>query len=164
MICPMCGNENPDGSVLCAGCGTSLVQSAVNAFAPDDTMVQGGMGSIAAPKKSKKGLFIGIGVAAVAVIVAVVLLCVFLLGGNADGTYVASEEGASYSIKIDGNKFEMSVEYLGQKITVAEGKCKISGSKMTLTCEGEDLEAKYNSSKKTITIEDDDMKLVFKKK
>ena len=75
MFCPNCGAQIQDGAAFCAACGTNL---SAGTGAP----VQ----QYPAPRRVKKSLIIGICVAVVAVVVAIIL-CVTLIGsGGAKGT------------------------------------------------------------------------------
>ena len=68
MFCKNCGNQSPDGAGYCGRCGAPLYQPP-----------QGGP-----PKKDRRGLWIGVAVAAVIVIAAVVTMTLLLLRDGDD--------------------------------------------------------------------------------
>ena len=150
MNCPNCGTELPEGSVVCTNCAASLVESTIqsNDFNQASAYTE-------PPKKSKKGLIIGLSCAAVAIIAIVVIAIVLIIGGNKNGTYTCKEMesyGVKCTLKVNGDKFTLKMSAYGEE-EKESGKIKFKGKKVTLTVDGEDVKGTYNKSKKTIDIE-----------
>lgn len=83
MTCPNCGAVNNEGTSFCVSCGTKLEAApSANQMAAEPVAAPVAPAPEAPEKKSKKGLFIKIGIAAAAVILLVVLI---LVGVNACG-------------------------------------------------------------------------------
>lgn len=78
MKCLNCGAELPEGAVVCEACGAA-VDNVVTAVEGAATAVENVAG---APKKSKKGLVIGLISAAVVIAAALVIVFCFVLKGN----------------------------------------------------------------------------------
>ncbi len=96
MFCGNCGTQNPDNAPFCTGCGAKLNEAPVApASAPEFTPEP--------TRKSRKGLFIGIGAAVVAIAVALILI--FTLGGGKGGAKTAEdvvEEYIKAAEEVDG--------------------------------------------------------------
>ncbi len=90
MFCGNCGTQNPDNSPFCAGCGAKLNEAPVAPAAPETDFAP-----VRRPApKSKKGLFVGIIAAVVAVAVALVLIfCLSTPKGVAKKYIKAMEKG-----------------------------------------------------------------------
>lgn len=168
MNCPNCGAQLPDGATFCTACGTPIQQAAPDMYAqPENAYAQPAYEAAqpAAPK-SKKGLIGGI-IAGVVVLAAIlVVLFVFVLGGGKlDGKYVCKDFaafGMDMYIEIDGDKFTMVSAYEDEKES-EEGTVKVDGDKISLTVDGETLDAKYDKKEKTITISESGISLTFTK-
>jgi hypothetical protein len=163
MICPVCGNNVPDGTPVCPVCNTQLMQA--QGGMPQGMPQQGFDGAAAPqPQGKKTGLIIGI-IAAAIVIIGVIAL-IFLLGGknNRDGRYVSSYMGmVDIYIDINGNKGKFGMKVADEYASFVDPEeanqeyefdAKWSGDTLSMTVEGETLDAKYDSSKKTLTITD----------
>ncbi len=152
MNCPNCGANLPDGTLSCPNCAAPIPsQAGFSNPMPVNTM----------PKKSNKGLIIGIACGAV-VVIAAVILCIVLFSGSQDGTYVNNDfedYGIDCTLTVDGNKCELKMSGYGES-TSEKGTIKFNGKKVTITFDGEKSEGTYNKSKKTIEIDG----MTFKKK
>lgn len=175
MVCPVCGNEVPDGTAVCPVCNAPLTQGAPDqGFAPQD------QGFGAAPQQSSsKGPLIAI-IAVVALLVVGALLFFLLKGGgnkDRDGRYECNYMGMiTIYIDLKGSnaKFGMAVneeykELAGDMSEEYDCAAKWEGDKLLLTVEGDTLECTYNSSNKTIVVPEDSalemgQELVFEKK
>ena len=177
MICPVCGNEVPDGTSLCPVCGASLAVAQEPGFAPQDQgmgmqggMVQGG--------SKKTGVIIAI-IAAVLVIGIVVAL-VFLLrgGGNKDGRYKTSYLGMiNMYIDVHGNKGQFIMEVAPEYAELVDDddstqsydfEAVWKGDVLVMQVQDSEVEVKYNAKDKTLTLPDDSglglgVDLVFEK-
>lgn len=159
MNCPTCGNFIPDGAPACPNCGTVAAPNYSQPQAYDSPYNNPGMGT---PKKSNKGLIIGLSAGAAVIILAVVVTAFVFLFTTKNGTYVCNdykEYGVTMSLKVNGDKFTLTNKYDGES-EKTNGKIKFDGDTVKLTAEGETIKGKYNSKKKTITIEG----MKFKKK
>ncbi len=149
MNCPNCGAQLQEGTLVCPNCAAALPVDNASQPAFNQAPVYD------VPKKSKKGLIIGLSCAAVVVIAAVILCVVLLIGGGKNGTYLCKDMeayGVTCTIKVDGSKFTMKMAAFGENET-QKGTIKFNGKKVKLTAEGETIEGTYNKSKKTITFE-----------
>ena len=152
MNCPNCGTNLPDGTMSCPNCAAPV---------PAQTGYSNPMPANAMPKKTNKGLIIGILCGAVAIIAAIII-CIILFTGTTDGTYVCEdfvESGIDCVLKVNGSKCELKMTFLGESES-EEGTIKFSGKKVTITIDGETNVGTYNKSKKTIEIDG----MTFKKK
>jgi hypothetical protein len=86
MYCTKCGQQSEDGTVFCSRCGNNLQSANQSPTAPAAAPVyQGYAQGYPVPKKSNKGLIIGLSVGAAVLVIAAVLLFVFILpGGSGD--------------------------------------------------------------------------------
>lgn len=137
MFCPKCGSQLADGTKFCPKCGAALGGTASTPASGASNQFTNGQGapqpqgvnytpSPIQPKKSNKGLFIGLGVAAVAIVIALVLFFTSCFGGGKD-SYVGTWEGtATYQgISVDctlqlneDKSAEMEMSFAGQSQTM----------------------------------------------
>ena len=116
------------------------------------------------PKKSNKGLIIGLAIGGVVLFIAILSVIVAIatpsiLNTKRNGTYVCNDYGMTMTLKVNGEKFTLTSKYDGES-EKTNGKIKFDGDTVKLTAKGETIKGKYNSEKKTITIEG----MKFKKK
>ena len=183
MICPVCGNNLPDGSVSCPVCGTQLQAAQPQqpqGFDPNANQGYGIPTAAGAQPGSNKKVVIGVVAAAIALLViGVVLFFVFGKGGgkDRDGHYTSSYMGmVDLYIDINGDDavFGMKVAEayadFADEDSNQEFNCKASwsGNTLKLTVEGDVLECQYDPKAKTITIPEDSalemgVELVFTK-
>ncbi len=131
-----------------------------------------------APKKSNKGLIIGIiaGVAVIAALVVCWALGVFGGGSGANGTYkFESAQAMGMNLDADSMKSfgmdvsDFKIEISGSKATInlmgqgGDCECKIEGSTIKFIENGREITGKYDEGKGTITIEQSGVTMVFKK-
>ena len=140
---------------------TPRVNNVIQPTAPAMPNMQSGYGypqGYPAPKRGKKkGLIIGIAIAAL------VLIICFATGvfSSKNGKYVCNDYASSgmyMSIEVDGSDFTLTVTEDGETST-SSGTIKFKGDSVVLSAAGETLEGTYDKSNKTITIEG----LTFKK-
>ena len=178
MVCPVCGNNVPDGTAVCPVCGASLVvQPNAQAFDMQNQgmavqgadMVQGG--------GKKTGLIIAIVASVLVIGIGIALFFILGGGGNKDGRYKASYLGMiNIYIDIKGSKGTFSMEVAPEFAEFADSETNQSydfdaswkGNTLVMSVNGETLEATYDASKKTLTIPDDSelglgVELVFEK-
>lgn len=152
MNCPNCGTNIPDGVLSCPNCAAPV---------SNQTGFSNPMPVNAMPRKSNKGLIIGIACGAV-VVIAAIILCIVLFTGGKNGTYVNNDfkdYGIDCTLKVNGSKCELKMAGFGET-TTEKGTIKFNGSKVTITFDGESSKGTYNKSKKTIEIDG----MTFKKK
>lgn len=172
MICPSCGSNCPDGSVLCPNCGGDLMETSSNNVQPtfnvNDALFNGGgpsqpITSSAPVKKSNGALGAIIAVIAIIAVVAVVL---FFGGVKYMGTYkfdsmVYTYMGQEYTVTAaeigaTGDDYKLSVGLFGRSTLTSSGQkstytVKFKGSDVTIKAIDGDIPAKYDSSNKTIS-------------
>ncbi|MDE6025640.1 MAG: zinc ribbon domain-containing protein [Lachnospiraceae bacterium] len=178
MNCPNCGAELPEGSTWCASCGNAI--DSQSSGGASDALFSSTPTASAPAKKSAAGPIIAI-VAILAVIAVAAILVVPKMKYN--GTYELSEVSAMGMTwtaadfeEMSGQKLDMSLKVSFGKVELSadmadmgvEGsgtaKIKISGSKVTITENGQTLEGKYDSKAQTITLNAEGVDMVFKKK
>lgn len=166
MICPTCGNENPDGSVVCTVCNSALVSTPTMSYSQP---------SYSAPaKKSNGGLIAAIAIIAVLAIVAI--LGFTTLGWKYNGTYELdsiSSMGMTFTmdevkeimgdtmsaeLKVSFGTYKVSGDVFGSSGS-EKGKIKFKGSKFTID---DDMSGYMDGDK--LIIEQDGSQLIFKKK
>ena len=161
MNCPTCGNFIPDGAPACPNCGTVAAPNYSQPQAYGSPYYNPGM---VTPKKSNKGLIIGLAIGGVVLFIAILSVIVAIatpsiLNTKRNGTYVCNDYGMTMTLKVNGEKFTLTSKYDGES-EKTNGKIKFDGDTVKLTAKGETIKGKYNSEKKTITIEG----MKFKKK
>ena len=89
--CPNCGKEFPDNINFCDGCGVQLLVKQAAPIVTQPQTVQPPVQSpvVQYPKKSKKGLLVGLLVMIVVIVVVIVLLYFFVFQSNA-GQFVGA--------------------------------------------------------------------------
>ncbi len=162
MICPVCGNNVPDGTPVCPVCNSPLTAPQGGApdqgFAPQDQ----GFGAAPAPQGGSKGPLIAIIAVVALLVVGAVIFFLVKGGGNKDrdGRYESNYMGMiTIYIELDGTKgtFGMTVnddykELVGDMDEKYECQAKWEGDTLKLTVDGDTLECNYNKSDKTIVI------------
>lgn len=157
MFCPKCGSQLADGTKFCPKCGAALGGTASTPASGASNQFTNGQGapqpqgvnytpSPIQPKKSNKGLFIGLGVAAVAIVIALVLFFTSCFGGGKD-SYVGTWEGtATYQgISVDctlqlneDKSAELEMSYAGQSQTVDNLQWRATDDGVEVATEGKD--------------------------
>ena len=119
MFCPRCGQYNADGSVFCSGCGSpfrssTTGQPSVVQYPPPQAPYAPGPQP---PKKSRKGLTIGLVAGGVALIAAAVTLILLLPGGpSIVGLWYSEARGEVLEFRDNGRVYgyDASGEYKGR--------------------------------------------------
>lgn len=139
MFCPNCGAQIPDGTKFCSRCGKSLVANTSSSTpSPQNTSFQAAHSGApqyqsqsvsytplpTQPKKSNKGLVIGLIAAAVVVVIVAILFfssCVFgkfSYVGTWEGTGDYSGDIVDITLTLEGdNTGEMEMAYDGDTIS-----------------------------------------------
>lgn len=119
MFCPKCGNQVHDGVKFCPQCGNSLDGGTMPTSQSESRAIpqQGGSGTSAtsghsspAPvqsKKSHKGLIIGGGIAAVAIVAVLIVVLISHFGGSYD--YVGTWKGTTVIGSTDGIESDVTL-------------------------------------------------------
>ncbi len=131
MFCTKCGSKNADTAVFCVNCGSPIKtapEAQMNALpqwqpAPPAQSMNGG-NIYQNPKKSRKGLIIGLISGGVVLIAAAVVLVILLTGANAlAGLWYCEDNAEVFEFEDDGNiniytrdnRFEGEYEYNEKK-------------------------------------------------
>ncbi|MBR1815379.1 MAG: zinc ribbon domain-containing protein [Lachnospiraceae bacterium] len=174
MICPSCGSNCPDGSVICPNCGGDLMETKASVqptFNVNDALFNGGGNSaptqpVTPVKKNNSVMGAVIALIAVVIIAAVVL---FAGGVKYMGTYKltsikADVYGTGDPIVINiadygfsEDDFQLKIGLFGRATLIAgnekdSGTIKYSGNNLTLLSEDGDIPATYDPDNKTIEI------------
>lgn len=160
MFCPKCGSQLADGTKFCPKCGAALGNNVGTPASGAPNQFNNGQGvpqpqgvnytpSPIQPKKNNKGLFIGLGVAAVAIVIALILFFTGCLGGGK-----GSPAGTSGDAVVDEKTEEMLLteSYIG----TWEGTATYQG--VTVDCtlqlnEDESAEMKMSFAGKSETMD-----------
>ena len=124
MFCPKCGQELPDGSKFCPGCGSPLTPKVESQTKATQAAVAPSAvnASIAGAKKSRKPLIIGgIAVVAVAAIVVAVLFATGVLGRNGrlpNGSFTFDDNAFGFSYHIEQQGDDQVIELCSYDDTI----------------------------------------------